>query len=51
MFTVAFAIPVRLAVSQITIGGNKAFSLSFKDRKLFLNGHRVDKTVSRLRRG
>jgi hypothetical protein len=51
MFAAAFITPVRPVTGQITIGNNKA-SLSFPEsRKLFLNGHRIDKTVSRLRHG
>jgi hypothetical protein len=51
MFITAFAIFIRPATGQITIGNNKAFSFPPKSRKLFLNDYRVDKTVSRLRRG
>jgi hypothetical protein len=41
---------IRPAAGQITIGNDKAF-LSFpKGRKFPLSGHKVDKTVSRLRR-
>jgi hypothetical protein len=51
MFTTALTIPVRLVAGQITIGNDKAFLSLPKGRKLFLNGHKVDKTVFRLRRG
>jgi hypothetical protein len=40
---------VRPATGQTTIGGGKASSFPLKGRKLSLSGHKVDKTVSRLR--
>jgi hypothetical protein len=51
MFIAVFTIFIRPATGQTTIDNNKAsFSLS-KDCKLFLSGHKIDKTVSRLRHG
>jgi hypothetical protein len=49
MSITVFAIFIRPAASQITIGNNKISSFLPEDRKLPLNGHTVDKTVSRLR--
>jgi hypothetical protein len=51
MFAAAFVIFIRLAASQITIDGSETFFPLLKGRKLFLNGHKVDKTVPRLRYG
>jgi hypothetical protein len=51
MSTAASATPIRPAISQTTIGNNKAPFPFFKGRKLPLSGHKVDKTVSRLRHG
>jgi hypothetical protein len=51
MFTAVFIILIRPAAGQTIIGNNKAFSFSFRGRKLFLSGYKIDKTVSRLRRG
>jgi hypothetical protein len=51
MFVTALAIPVRPAAGQTTIGNNKAPSSLSRSRKLLLSGHKVDKTVPRLRRG
>jgi hypothetical protein len=48
---VAFAIPICPVAGQTIIGNSKTLSLSFRDRKLFLNGYKIDKTASRLRRG
>jgi hypothetical protein len=42
---------IRPAAGQITIGSNKVSLPSFRGRKFLLSGHKVDKTVSRLRRG
>jgi hypothetical protein len=49
MFAAVFAIPIRPAASQITIGSSKVSPFFSKGRKLPLNGYRVDKTISRLR--
>jgi hypothetical protein len=51
MSTVVSVIPVRPAASQIIIGDSKASPSFFKGRKLSLNDYKIDKTVSRLRRG
>jgi hypothetical protein len=51
MSAIALTIPIRLAASQTIIGNNKALFPLSRDRKLFLSGHKVDKTVFRLRRG
>jgi hypothetical protein len=45
------AIFIRPAASQTTIGNSKAFLFPPKGRKLLLSGHKIDKTVSRLRYG
>jgi hypothetical protein len=51
MFAVVFVIFIRPAAGQTTVGGGGVFFLSFGSRKFFLSGHKVDKTISRLRRG
>jgi hypothetical protein len=51
MFTTVPITLIRPVTGQTTIGSDNIFSFLPKGRKLFLNGYKVDKTVSRLRRG
>jgi hypothetical protein len=50
MSAAAFAIFIRPAAGQTTIGNDKALFPFPKGRKLSLNGHKIDKTTSCLRR-
>jgi hypothetical protein len=51
MFITVFITLIRPVTGQTIIGGDNIFSFLSKGRKLFLSGYKVDKTVSRLRRG